>query len=214
VALVLFVPLGVVDALGSHALETEAEEPSAVEIAGLLAAVVVQVASSTLGEVFYAGVVTSVVTSSLKGAPRPSLGHLVRSIPYLPLIAVDLLFSFGLALSLALLIVPGVVFFARYVLAAPVLEMEGLSAGASFERSRRLARGNSGFLLVLLGGLYLLTDGLTTLLQTGGVWTLGDTFASDWAIAVVVGIVVTPVWAVGLGVVAWDLVRMEQGAPT
>jgi hypothetical protein len=60
---------------------------------------------------------------------------------------------------------------------------------------------------VLLGGLYLLTGGLTTLLQTGGVWTLGDTFASDWVIAVVVGIVVTPVWAVGLGVVAWELVK-------
>jgi hypothetical protein len=210
VALVLFVPLGAVDALGSNVLETEAEEPSVGEIAGLLAAVVVQVATSTLGEVFYAGVVTSAVTSSLEGAPRPRLGHLVRTIPYLPLIAVDLLFSFGLALGFAALIVPGVVFFARYVLAAPVLEMEDLGVGPAFARSRRLARGHSGFVLVLLGGLYLSTGGLTSLLQSGGVWTLGESFAADWVIAVVVGIIVTPVWAVGLGVVAWDLVRMER----
>lgn len=209
-ALVLFVPLGVVDTLGEHALETEAEEPSASEIAGLLAAIVVQVASATVGEVFYAGVVTSAVTSSLEGEPRPRFGHLVRTLPYLPLIAVDLLFSFGLALGLALLIAPGMVFFARYVLAASVLEIERIGVRAAFRRSRQLARGNALFVLMLLGGLYLLTDGLTSLLQSGGVWTLGESFVADWVIAAVVGVVVTPVWAVGVGVVAWRLLRLER----
>ena len=206
----LFVPLGVVDTLGDDVLEAEAEEPSAAEIAGLLAAIVVQVASATLGEVFYAGVATTAVTSSLEGKPRPRLGHLVRTLPYLPLLAVDVLFSFGLALGLVLLIVPGLVIFARYVLAASVLEIERVGVRAAFGRSRQLARGHAGFVLVLLGGLYLLTDGLTSLLQSGGIWTLGESFVADWAIAVAVGVVVTPVWAVGVGVVAWSLLQLER----
>ena len=76
-------------------------------------------AASSLGEVFFAGVVMSAVSESMEGHERPPLGKLVRALPYGGLIVVDLLFSLGLAFGLVLLIVPGLVFFARYVMAAP-----------------------------------------------------------------------------------------------
>jgi hypothetical protein len=211
VALLLFVPIGLVDALAETLVELDAEEdPSVGQVLGLAAGIVLHIATATLGEVFYAGIAMAAVTESMEGKPRSSIGRLLGTLPVGRLIAVDLISSFGLAIGLVLLVVPGLMLFARYVLAAPVLKIEGLSVGAAFRRSRELSRGHRWFLLLLLGGLYLLTSGLTSVLQDGAVEALGHSLASDWAIAVVVGVVVTPVWAVGLCVVTWRLIHHER----
>ena len=209
VAVLLFVPLGLVDAIGEHGGEIDADGLEPGELAALLAAVVVQVATAAVGEVFYAGVAMTAVTESMEGRPRASIGRVMRTLPYGRLIAVDVLFALGLGIGLALLIVPGLIFFARYILVAPVVEIERRGVAGSFHRSRELARGHATALLVLLGGLWLLTDGLTSLLQDGGLWALGESLAADWAIAVVVGVAVTPVWAVAVCVVTWRLIRFE-----
>ena len=212
VALVLFVPLGLVDAAGEHLAELESEGPSAGEVAGLALAVAVAVAGGALGEVFYAGVAMAAVTESMEGRPRATLGGVMRRLPYGALLVVDVLFSLGLAVGIVLLVVPGVLFFVRYVLAAPLLEIERRGVREAFRRSGRLTRGHRAAVLLLLGGLWLVTDGLTSLLQEGGLWTLGDTFLADWAIAVMVAVVVTPVWAVAVCVVAWRLLQLARGA--
>jgi hypothetical protein len=212
VAILLFVPLGLVDALGEHAGEIDAGELEWGELAALFAAVVLQVASATVGEVFYAGVAMAAVTESMEGRPRASIGRVMRTLPYARLIAVDVLFALGLAVGLALLVVPGLIFFARYILAAPVVEIERRGVTDSFRRSRELSRGRALSLLLLLGGLWLLTDGLTSALQDGGLWALGQSLLSDWIIAIVVGVVVTPLWAVAACVVAWRLVQPERSA--
>jgi hypothetical protein len=210
VALVLFVPLGLVDALGEHAGELDADDIELGELAALLGAVVVQVVSATVGEVFYAGVAMAAVTESMEGRRRASIGAVMRELPYGRLIVVDVLFAVGLAVGFALLVVPGLIFFARYILVAPVVEIERRGVADSFRRSRALARGHALGLLVLLGGLWLLTDGLTSVLQDGGLWALGESLTSDWAIAVVAGVVVTPIWAVAICVVTWRLIHAER----
>jgi hypothetical protein len=213
VALLLFVPFGLVDALAGSLIELEIEEDASVgQVLGLAAGIMLQIATASFGEVFYAGMAMAAVTESMEGKPRSSIGRLLRSLPVGRLVAVDLISSFGLALGLVLLVVPGLMLFARYVLAAPVLKIEGLSVGAAFRRSSELSRGHRWFVLLLLGGLYLLTEGLTALLQDGAVEAIGHSLPSDWAIAVVVGVVVTPVWAVGLCVVAWTLIHHERQA--
>jgi hypothetical protein len=212
VAILLFVPLGLVDALGEHAGEIDADELEWGELAAPFAAVVLQVASATVGEVFYAGVAMAAVTESMEGRPRASIGRVMRTLPYGRLIAVDVLFALGLAVGLALLVVPGLIFFARYILAAPLVEIERRGVTDSFRRSRELSRGRALSLLLLLGGLWLLTDGLTSALQDGGLWALGESLLSDWIIAIVVGVVVTPLWAVAACVVAWQLVQPERSA--
>jgi hypothetical protein len=176
VALLLFVPLGLVDALGEHAGEIDADELEWGELAALLAAVVLQVASATVGEVFYSGVAMAAVTESMEGRPRASIGRVMRTLPYARLIAVDVLFTIGLAVGLVLLVVPGLIFFARYILVAPVVEIERRGVTESLRRSRELSRGYAPSLLLLLGGLWLLTDGLTSALQDGGLWALGGRF--------------------------------------
>jgi hypothetical protein len=211
VALLLFIPLGLVDALGEHAGEIDADELEWGEVAALLAVVVVQVASATVGEVFYTGVAMAAVTESMEGRPRASIGRVMRTLPYARLIAVDVLFSLGLAVGVALLVVPGLIFFARYILVAPVVEIERRGVADSFRRSHDLSRGHALPLLLLLGGLWLLTDGLTSVLQDGGLAALGESLLSDWVIAIVVGVVVAPLWAVAAGVVAWRLIQAERG---
>ena len=210
VALLMFVPLGLIEVLGEHAFELETEDLELHKLPGLVAGIVVQVASSSLGEVFYAGVVMSAVSESMEGHSRTPLRTLVRALPYGGLIVVDVLFSLGLAFGLVLLIVPGLIFFARYVLAAPLLELERSGVRASFRRSRSLGRGHALALLLLLGGLWLVTDLVAGALSQGGLIALGETLVADWAIAAVVELVVTPIWAVAVCVVTWRLLQLER----
>jgi hypothetical protein len=212
VALILFVPLGLIDALGEHGPDLGGRELEVGELIGLAAAVVLQVTTATVGEVFYAGVAMAAVTASMERRPRASIGHVMRTLPYGRLIAVDLLFALGLGIGFALLVVPGLIFFAWYVLSAPLVEIERGGVADSFRRSRTLARGHAISLLVLLGGLWILTDGLTSLMQDGGLWALGETLLADWAIAIVVGVVVSPLWAVAACVVTWRLIQAERTA--
>jgi hypothetical protein len=210
VAVVLFVPLGLVEAWAEHAFELEAEDLDAQRISELIVAIVVQVTTSSLGEVFYAGAVMSAVSESMEGHARAPLGKLVRTLPYGGLIVVDLLFSLGLAFGIVLLVVPGLVFFARYVLAAPLLELQRGGVRAAFRRSRALARGHWPPLLLLLGGLWLATDLLGSVLGEGGASVLGESFGANWAIATVIELLITPVWAVAVCVVTWRLLHLER----
>jgi hypothetical protein len=210
VAVVLFVPLGFIEAWAEHAFELEADDLNAGQLAGLIVAVVVQVATSSLGEVFYAGVVMSAVSESMEGHRRPPVGALLRTLPYGGLIVVDILFALGFAVGLVLLVVPGLIFFARYVLAAPLLELERRGVRAAFRRSRALARGHKLGLLLLLGGLWLATDLLGSALGEGGATVLGESLGADWAIATLIELLITPVWAVAVCVVTWRLLHVER----
>jgi hypothetical protein len=210
VALVLFVPLGLIEAWGEHAFELEADDLDAGQLAGLIVAVVVQVTTSSLGEVFYAGAVMSAVSESMEGHRRPPIGRLLRTLPYGGLIVVDILFALGFAFGLVLLVVPGLIFFARYVLAAPLLELEHGGVRAALRRSRDLARGHKLALLLLLGGLWLATGLLSSVLGEGGASTLGESLTADWAIATVIELLITPIWAVAVCVVTWRLLHLER----
>jgi hypothetical protein len=214
VALLLFIPLGLIEAAGEHLFELETEDLDAATIATLIPAAVAQFATSAFGEVFFAGVAMAAVSESMEGRARPPLRRLVRSLPYGGLIAIDLLFSLGLALGLVLLIVPGLVFFARYVLAGPLLKLEGAGVRRAFRRSRELSRGHAPPLLALLGGLWLATDLLSSYLGEGGGISFGGSFVGDWAVATVIELLVTPIWAVGVCVVTLRLLQLEQGTAT
>ncbi|HZN89331.1 MAG TPA: hypothetical protein VFB44_10175 [Thermoleophilaceae bacterium] len=212
VAVLLFVPLGLLDALGEHGWELDTDDLSVGKVIGLMLGIVAQVTTATLGEVFYAGVAMAAVMQSMEGRPRAPLDRVMRNLPYGRLIVVDILFSLGLAVGLALLLIPGLVFFARYILAAPLLEIERYGVADSFRRSRRVARGHALPLLALLGGLWVLTDGLTSLLQDGATGSLGEGLWADWAIAVVTSVAFTPLWAVAACVATWQLLQAERSA--
>ena len=212
VALLVFIPLTLVEAAVEPLQEVESEDVGGSTIFAALAAIFVSAASGTLGEEFYIGVVMAVVTQAIVGKPRPSLRTVARTTPYLRLIGVSLLFAFGLALGLVFLIVPGVVFFTWFVLAAPLVKIEDLGVLAAFRRSRQLERGNFWRVLVLVGSVFVLSESMTLLLQEiGGDW-LGHSLTSEWVLGVVVAVIVLPIWAVAVDVTAWRLVHMERAA--
>ena len=211
-ALLVLVPIALVDAAGEH-LHADSDDLSELEIAGVLVAVLVSATTSTLGEQFYTGVVLAAVAQTMTGKPRPGLGRILRTLPYASLIAIDLLFTVGLAIGLTLLVVPGVIFFARYALSAPLLRIEVEGVRDAFRHSRELSRGNARVILLLLGSLYLLSGTLTNYLQSDAGAAVGDTFLADWLIAAAVSCLVTPVWAVATGVVAWRLLHLKRGGP-
>lgn len=212
VALLVFIPLGLVEAVAERYEEVEVDDEDVAGSAILTALVAASVhtASGSLGEEFYAGVVMAAVAQSVVGKARPPLLTVMRTTPYLRLIATSVLFSIGLGIGLALLIVPGLVFFAWYVLAAPLIKIEGLGVRAAFRRAHELERGSFIGVLLLVGSVYLLSEGLTTVLQESGGGVLGHSLVADWAVAVVVSVIVLPIWAVAVDVTAWRLLQMER----
>ena len=111
---------------------------------------------------------------------------------------------------MVLLIVPGLVFFTWFSLTTVLIKIEHLGVWAAFGRSRRLVRGNFWPVLAVVGGLYIGSDAVATAAQSGALWAIGDSFVSDWAAAVAVGVLLTPFAAIATVVSAYGLIDLER----
>jgi len=118
----------------------------------LLVVVVMGTGLSLLGSTFYAGLLDRVVAEEERGMERRSLGHILRTLPYVRLIAADVLLTVGTIVLGAALLVPGLVFLTYFCLVGPVINMEDHGVVDAFRRSARLVRGHFRlvFLLVTL----------------------------------------------------------------
>jgi hypothetical protein len=130
-AALIFIPLGLFEALEETIGTIDTDIDSTGELAGAIATTAVQVASALIGEILYTGAVAVAVVNTAAGA-SPSLGRIVRTTRWLALIAIDLLFALGMLIGLLLFLVPGLIFFGRYALTAVVAEIEepGARAGS------------------------------------------------------------------------------------
>ena len=176
-ALALFVPLGFLEAVSEEFQELDAE--SGLQLAEAIAILFTAGAGATLGEVFYTGVVAAAVTSHRSGVRR-ELSEVVRHLPFLRLLAVDILFALLVGVGLILLIVPGVIAFTWFSLAPAAVEIEGRGVRDAFRRSRELVRGNFWRVLALLGPVVVAGEALAEFLGASGPWLLGESFWGDW----------------------------------
>jgi hypothetical protein len=211
-ALIVFIPVGLLEALVHGLEDLEAENASAEALAGLVGAAVVLTFTATLGDVFYTGVVAAVVHEHRTGVRR-ELAHVVRTLPYLRLVAVDIIFAVAVGLGLIALIVPGVIAFAWFVLAAPVVEIEGRGVRDSFHRSRELVRGSFWPVLGLLLPLVIVSDELGNLMISGGPWLVGDGFLGDWLGAVLAEALTVPPFALVAVVATHQLISAAGPSP-
>jgi hypothetical protein len=212
-AVIVFIPVGLLEAV-AHSLEhLEVEHATAAAIAGLVGAGLVIGITATLGDVFYTGVVAALVAERRTGVRR-ELAHIARNLPYLRLIAVDAIFALAVAFGVVLLVVPGLVVFTWYVLAAPVVEIEGRGVRDAFRRSRALVRGNFWPVLGLLGPIVIISDELANLALSGEAWVIGDGFFGDWLGAVLTETITVPLFALAAVVTAHHLISgAAPGAP-
>jgi hypothetical protein len=213
VAVVLFVPLGALDAAGEHIGHINIERFDVIA-ASLIGATVAQVVVSSLGEQLYAGIVAAAVVESHTGRRRHRILEIAVTVPYLTLIGADIVLGFGTAIGFALLIVPGLVFYTWYGLVAPVIKVEQRGLFAALRRSRQLVRGSFWAVFVLVTLVAIVGDSLTNVLQDGALWAVGQNFFGDWASAVAVNLLLTPVQAVMAVEATLQLIDLHGGART
>ena len=211
VGLLVFIPVGLLDVINHHVEAEDFESVGNTEAFGIFAVGLSQSITALLGEVLFAGVVAAAV-SETQGGKLPTIGQLARTLPYMTVILITILFSVGLALTLLLLIVPGIFFFGRFVLAAPVAKIEHLGVRASFGRSRQLSKGHMGLVLLILLPIGIAGQILSELAVAGVGDLLGDSFAGEWIGATLSEGISAPLWALAAVSLSYELI--ERGTST
>jgi hypothetical protein len=210
-AFAVFVPVGFVEALELHEVQT-----GDIDIVRVIAVMLVAglfTAITLVGEVLYSGIVAAVVKED-RGQGSHSLGSIVRSLPYGRLVAADLLFVVVVSLGFVALIVPGVVFLAWFCLAAAVIEVERVSVRHAFRRSRELVRRDFWRALAIVLAVTVTSDlvetGITALVAT----QLGHSLVDRWIESTVSGMITAPIFAFPIVVLYFELRALSEREAT
>jgi hypothetical protein len=211
-ALVVFVPAGLIEAAIEEVLHVIGERADPGAITAAILATLAATLTATLGDVFYTGVVAGIVAEA-RGGIHHTLAEVARHLPYGRLIAIDLLFGLMVAFGIVLLIVPGVILFTWYALAAPVVKIEGSGIRAAFRRSRELVRGNFWKVLALLLPVLVIGDVLSELLGSAGHSLGGDGFLGNWLGSIFGDVVTAPFFALAAVVSTYHLIALHRREP-
>jgi hypothetical protein len=162
-AVIVLIPQTVADAVFGDVSVERIHSPADVL---KLAALPLSLAINLGGEALYAGIIAAGVSEWVAGRELDDLGAIARSVRYGRLIAIDLILVFGTAAGLILLIIPGVVFYAYFVVSPALVELEEMPVRAALRRSRELVRGSFwrvlGYSIVVL----VLSDLVTVILES------------------------------------------------
>jgi hypothetical protein len=82
----------------------------------------------------------------------------VRALPIKRLILVDVVISFGAALGLLLVVIPGLIWLAWVSLAPALVKFEHRDVWGSIRRSRELVRGNFWRVMLIVVGTIVVTE--------------------------------------------------------
>jgi hypothetical protein len=209
-AVVVFVPLGLIHAIPAHASVQDLDFEGGLQIFGLLIAVLALSAGSLIGEVFYAGAVAIALTHPHDGRP-PSAREVARMINYPRLIAVDLIYAAAAAIGVLALFVPGLLIYIYFGLAAPVVEIEKRTIRDAFKRSFELVRGHFWLVFIVLIPIEIIGDALTNLALSLSHGLIADTILDEWAADTVTNVLFTPFYAVAAVLLTLKLVGDADG---
>jgi hypothetical protein len=207
VALAIFVPVGLLEVLDHRLAEADPEVLTDVQAVEIGFVGFVHSLTALVGEILFAGVIAAAV-SETHGGRAPTLREVLRTVPYLTILAIDLLFSVGLAVGLLLLIVPGVLFFGYFAPAAPVAKIEHVGVRRAFARSFELVRGRLRLVLAVLVPVAIAGQILSGLAVELG----GEGFVGEWIGATVAEMLTGPLWALGAVAVTYELIETEDSA--
>lgn len=209
-AVIVFLPLGLIDALSTSLDVDSLDLDSGIKIAALVAAISALTATSLIGEVFYSGAIAISLIHPEHERPPP-LREIARRIDYRRLIAVDLLYVLIVVIGMLLFFVPGVAAFVYLGLAGPVIEIERRSVRGALKRSWQLVRGRFWTVFAVFVPIELVGDSL-------GEWAghlvhdlLGDTFLATWLAESVANFLFSPLFAVAAVLLTLDLIDEKDG---
>lgn len=210
-AVVVFLPLGLVDALSTELDVDALDLDSGIKIAALVAATGALTATSLLGEVFYSGAIAISLTHPAEERP-PSLLQIARRIDYGRLIAVDLVYVLIVVAGMILFLVPGVLAFVFLGLAGPVVEIEKRSIGGALKRSYELVRGHFWLVFWIFVPIEIGGDAIGESLGHLVHDALGHSFFATWMAESVSNIVLSPVFAIAAVLLTLDLIARRDGS--
>jgi hypothetical protein len=209
-AVIVFVPLGFVDALLEQVDTSSLDVTSGFQVAALLSALAAITASGLFGEVFFSGAIAASLTHP-RDEDSPRFLHLARHISYGKLIAVDILFVLMMVLGTVAVIVPGILVFVYLSLAGPVVELEKRGVWDGFRRSFRLVRGHFWMAAAVLIPIEIVGDAVNDAIVGGAHHLFGHHLLAAWAGEAVGNIVTAPVASVAFVLLTLDLIRHHDG---
>ncbi|MEX0991775.1 MAG: hypothetical protein WD004_05845 [Actinomycetota bacterium] len=188
-AIVVFVPITVIEVAAEPILEDPFEHGFGVVTALVLALITGFLAS--FGEIFYAGLLDEVVGSDLQGKPLPSTATVMRDLPWVRLLLADLVFVAVVGVGFVLAVIPGIVAFVLFGLVGAVINIERRGVFASFRRTASLVARR----FILVGVLILVPTAVESVVDD---WFIRFEHDASWVavigvsalIAVAVGSVV------------------------
>jgi hypothetical protein len=209
-ALVIFLPLGLLDALTMN-VEIEALDlTSGIKVAAILLAVVVITTTGLLGEIFFSGAIALSLTHP-HGEGAPPLREIARRIRYGQLILVDLAFVVLVAVGLLIGVVPGILAFVFLGLAGPVVEIEQRGAASALRRSAQLVRGSFWFVFWVIVPIEIAGDAIGNGFAALVHELLGHTFFAEWMAEALADVALSPLFAIGAVLLTVDLIAAKDG---
>jgi hypothetical protein len=210
-AVVVFVPLGLLNALTMNVELDSLDITNGIKLAALVLAVGVVTATGLLGEVFFSGAIAISLTHP-HGEEPPPMREIARRLRYGRLIAVDLAFVAIVAVGLLLGVLPGLLAYVWFGLAGPVVELEERSAAGALRRSLQLVRGDFWLVFWVLVPIELAGDaiggGLAALVHAA----FGHTFLATWLAEAVADAALAPIFAVAAVLLAVKEIGAKDGA--
>jgi hypothetical protein len=210
-ALVVFVPLGLLDSLAVEVDVGALDLSNGVKVTALLLAVLAISTTGLLGEVFFSGAVAVSLTHRRETGRRPTILEIARHLNYARLIAVDILYVVLVALGLVFFFVPGVLVFVWLGLSGPIVELEDRSVRRAFSRSVWLIRGNFWFVFWILVPIEIVGDAAGEGVAAGIHALLGHSLVASWLAESASNIVLSPLFAVAAVLLTIDLIHLRDG---
>lgn len=139
-AIVVFAPLGVIDAAVDLWAEHYRRDHGGAEGLAVFLPVLLGTSAVVFGSAFFAGLLDHVVGEHQHGHERHPIGHILRTLPYGRLIAANFLLSVITTIGLALFVIPGLIVFTLFCLVGPLITIERLRVLPAFRRSALLVR--------------------------------------------------------------------------
>lgn len=209
-ALVVFLPLALLDALTMNVELDSLDVTSGIKLAALALAIGAITATGLIGEVFFSGAIAISLTHPRQGGPL-SLREIAQRLNFGRLIAVDLVYVALVALGLLLGLLPGLLAFVWLGLAGPVVELEERTARGALARSARLVRGNFWLVLWVLLPIQVAGDAIGHLLGTLVHDFFGHTFVATWLAEAASDLALSPLFAVAAVLLTVELIGEREG---
>jgi hypothetical protein len=209
-ALVIFLPLGLLDAFSANVEVDSLDLTSGIKIAAVFLAVLAITTTGLLGEIFFSGAIALSLTHP-HGEGPPPLREMARHIKYGRLIVVDVGFVLIVAAGLLLGAVPGVLAFVFLSLAGPLIEIEDHTALGALKRSAQLVRGSFWFVFWVVVPIELVGDAIGTAVASLVHHLLGETFLGTWLAEALANVALSPVFAVAAVLLTVELIAAREG---